>query len=67
MVINFKISKYIKIIFKVLKQCVFNVQQRRARKNSTEKSDSKISDSKICYILRKKDTTKIIVLAIFFY
>jgi len=26
LIINFKILKYIKIIFKILKQCVFNAQ-----------------------------------------
>jgi len=31
-VINFKIFKYIKIIFKVLKQCIFNAQQKTTQK-----------------------------------
>jgi len=37
MVINFQILKYIKIIFKVLKQCVFNAQQMTIQIKSAEK------------------------------
>jgi len=39
MVINFKILKYIKVIFKTPKQCVFNAQQSTTKKTSVDKPD----------------------------
>jgi len=43
MVINFKILKYIKIIFKVPKQCVFNAQQKTTQKYLAKKWNSECS------------------------
>jgi len=39
-IINFDILKYIKKIFKILIQCIFNVQQRIMPKKSIENMDS---------------------------
>jgi len=38
MTINFKILKYIKIIFKVPKQCTFNAQKKKQHKKTQQKN-----------------------------